>query len=776
MFRNPHRYETRRTFLKQATVLTAGLAKASAWAGSSDPGGSTNPKPASSKAGDEPWYRRAVRWGQTNIAEIDPDRYDISWWRGYWRRTQIQGVIVNAGGIVAYYPTRVPLHHQADHLNGRDLFGELCHAAHEDGLAVFARMDSSKAHADFYQSHPDWFALDPAAQPYKGGDLFLACINSPYFEQHIPAILREITNLYHPEGFTDNSWSGLGRGSPCFCQNCQKKFHARTGQDIPRERNWNNPLFREWIQWNYERRLELWELNNHITKAAGGPHCLWVGMNSGSITGQALSFRDYRQICRRAEIIMLDHQSRSDASGFQNNGETGKLLHGLLGWEKLIPESMALYQAGRPTFRFASKPEPEARLWMLDGIAGGLQPWWHHIGVYHEDRRMYHTAEPVCRWHQANQQYLLHRRPVATVAVVWSQQNTDFYGRDDPELLVDLPWRGMTQALIRARIPYLPLHAEDLPRDASQFSLLVLPNLAAVSDAQLSSIRSFVEGGGNLLATGQSTLLNEWGESRADYGLGDLFGAHLGQAHREDNETTRRRQAAETAHTYLRLAPELRVGVDGPHTANEPKIAGARHPVLHGFEETDILPFGGFLEPLQLDPAAQVLMTFIPPSPVSPPEESWMREPKTSIPGLILNTTPGGSRIAFLTADLDRRFGRDNLPDHGNLLANLVRWLCKDYLPLSVEGPGLVDCHLYQQPGCLILHLINLTNAGTWRQPVEELLPIGPLRVRLRLPKDVRGTKLLSLVSTKATRATVSKGWAGFTIDSIVDHEVLVLS
>jgi hypothetical protein len=777
MFRNPDRHATRRAFLKQATVLTAGLASASGgWAGSSDSGGSSSLKGASSGAGDEPWYRRAVRWGQTNIAEIDPDRYDIGWWRGYWKRTRTQGVIINAGGIVAYYPTRIPLHHQAENLKGRDLFGELCRAAHEDGLAVFARMDSSKAHADFYQAHPDWFAVDAEGHPHKARDFFVGCVNSPYYEQHIPAILREIIERYHPEGFTDNSWSGLGRGSPCFCQNCQKKFRARTGQDLPRERNWNQALFREWIRWNYERRLELWELNNRITREAGGPHCLWVGMNSGSIAGQAQSFRDYREICRRTEIIMLDHQSRSDAGGFQNNGETGKLVHGLLGWEKRIPESMALYQAGSPTFRFTSKPEPEARLWMLEGIAGGLQPWWHHIGAYHEDRRMYHTAEPVCRWHEANQQYLLDRRPVATVGVVWSQQNTDFYGRDDPELLVELPWRGMTQALIRARIPYLPVHAEDLSRDAGQFSLLVLPNLAAVSDAQVSLIRSFVERGGNLLATGQSSLFNEWGEARADFGLGDLFGAHAGQAHHEDSEATRRGRAAETAHTYLRLEPELRAEVDGPHNATEPKIAGTRHPVLRGFEETDILPFGGWLESLDPDPRAQVLMTFIPPFPVFPPEDVWMREPKTNTPGLILNTMPGGSRIAFLPADLDRRFGRDNLPDHGNLLANLVRWLCKDDVPLAVEGPGLIDCHLYRQPGRLILHLINLTNAGTWRQPVEELLTVGPLRVRVRLPKNTRDTRVRSLVSSKTIRAAVSRGWASFTIDSIVDHEVLVLS
>ena len=92
----------------------------------------------------------------------------------------------------------------------------------------------------------------------------------------------------------------------------------------------------------------------------------------------------------------------------------------------------------------------------------------------------------------------------------------------------------------------------------------------------------------------------------------------------------------------------------------------------------------------------------------------------TYIPDPFLNTTATSSRVAFLPADLDRRFARDNLPDHGDLLANLVRWVAQDNLPLAVEGPGLIDCHLYRQPGRLILHLVNLSNAGTWRQPVHE--------------------------------------------------------
>ena len=123
--------------------------------------------------------------------------------------------------------------------------------------------------------------------------------------------------------------------------------------------------------------------------------------------------------------------------------------------------------------------------------------------------------------------YLLNRVPVANVGVVWSQENTDFYGRDNADELVDLPWRGMTQALIRARIPYLPVHADHIERDAAQLSVLVLPNLAVMTDQQVAAIRRFVERGGSLIATGETSLYNEWGEKRNDFAFADLFGAHI---------------------------------------------------------------------------------------------------------------------------------------------------------------------------------------------------------------------------------------------------------
>ena len=761
---------SRRFFLKKSMVGTAMLA-------------TTNPFKLEAKdfpfAGSPgknlPWFERVTRWGQINITEKDPAQYDIGWWRKFWKQTQTEGVVVNAGGIVAYYPTKIPLHRKAEFLAGRDLFGEISKAAKEDGLVVFARMDSNRAHEEFYKAHPDWFSIDASGKPYKAADLYISCVNSPYYQEYIPAILTEISQMYKPEGFTDNSWSGLGRESICYCENCKKSFRDKTGQNIPAKKNWDDKVYKQWIRWNYDRRLEIWDLNNKTTKAAGGANCTWSGMNSGSISGQSRSFRDYKEIAKRADIIMLDDQSRTDAGGFQHNGEIGKLLHGLMGWNKLCPESMAQYDHVKPWFRLGSKPAAEARMWMLNGIAGGIQPWWHMVAAYHEDRRMYHTAQPVMDWHKKNEEYLFDRTPVANIGVVWSQENTDYYGRDEADELVELPWRGMTQSLIRARIPYLPVHADHIDRDADQFSLLILPNLALMNDKQIASIRRFVENGGSLIATGDSSLYDEMGDRRNDYALADIFGAHainpiLKQAIPEE------KMAREAYHTYVRLTPELRSQMIGPHIPSEPMVVGKRHAIFKGFEETDILPYGGLLQPLKVDSGADVLLTYIPQFPTYPPEKSYMREPKTDIPGLIIRTNAKGGRVAFIPADFDKQFGRFNHPDHGNLLENIVRWAAKDDLPLTVEGAGLVDCHLYQQSGRMVLHIINLTSAATWRQPLDELIAIGPLKVKVKLPKSVSGRNLKMLVSNQNAAATVSNGFGVFTIKSILDHEVIVIS
>jgi hypothetical protein len=151
-----------------------------------------------------------------------------------------------------------------------------------------------------------------------------------------------------------------------------------------------------------------------------------------------------------------------------------------------------------------------------------------------------------------------------------------------------------------------------------------------------------------------------------------------------------------------------------------------------------------------------------------------MRVPRTEIPGLVIREQ-NGARIAYMPADIDRRFKHGNIPDHGDLLANLVRWAARDSIPLEVQGPGLIDCNLYRQQDRLVLHLVNLTSAGTWRAPIHELIPVGPLTVRVKLPEGVRGQRLRLTVSGASIAPVRRNDWVQFEVKSISDHEVVVL-
>ncbi|MBW7453267.1 beta-galactosidase, partial [Paenibacillus sepulcri] len=378
----------------------------------------------------KPWYERTLRWGQTNLTEMDPLNWDKEWWKEYWEQTSVQGVIVNAGGIVAYYPSSFALQYRAQGLGDRDLLGEFVAEARQAGLAVLARMDINRATQDFYDAHPDWFVVNDKGEPVQSNGRYISCVNSGYYKDYIPEVLKEIIANYRPDGFTDNSWTGASRKIICRCGSCKTKFKAETGLDLPSASDYNDPAYRQWIRWSYNCRIENWDLFNRITHEFGGTDCLWLGMFNADPFNPHTAFCDLKEVGKRSKIIMCDHQSRDGNTGFEQNGLNGHLLHNLAGWDTVIPESMSNYVRGVRTFRQGSNPPAESRLWMIDGIAGGISPWYHHVGALQEDRRQFENAPPVMQWHKDNESYLYNRRPCANIGLVWSQENTEFYGRD----------------------------------------------------------------------------------------------------------------------------------------------------------------------------------------------------------------------------------------------------------------------------------------------------------------------------------------------------------
>ena len=97
---------------------------------------------ASKLPGEEkPWYAEMRRCGQINFNERDPLTMDANAWMDYWASLKVNAVLLNGGGIVAFYPTEIPYHHRSQFLGARDLFGDMVSAAKKRNLRVVARMD-----------------------------------------------------------------------------------------------------------------------------------------------------------------------------------------------------------------------------------------------------------------------------------------------------------------------------------------------------------------------------------------------------------------------------------------------------------------------------------------------------------------------------------------------------------------------------------------------------------------------------------------------------------
>jgi hypothetical protein len=79
------------------------------------------------------------------------------------------------------------------------------------------------------------------------------------------------------------------------------------------------------------------------------------------------------------------------------------------------------------------------------------------------------------------------------------------------------------QSLIVAKIPFAIIFDRHLS-DLSAYKVLVLSDQDALSDTQVACIRKFVEAGGSLVATGRTSLFNEWRQRRPAFGLADVLG------------------------------------------------------------------------------------------------------------------------------------------------------------------------------------------------------------------------------------------------------------
>jgi hypothetical protein len=729
---------TRREFLQSTAAAGSGgafahIAPASLWG------------QGATSAVSEPlhaWATKPMRWMQLTLVEDDPAQFDLAFWLDYFKRTRSDGVCLSGGGCVAYYPTQVPFHHRSAWLGDRDILGELITGCRQLGMSVLVRTDPHATYDDVQQSHPDWIAVDAAGKSrrhWASPEMWVTCAYGPYNFEFMTAVHKEIMVRYRVDGLFHNRWDGNG---VCYCRHCIENFKAATGFDLPRSISLQDPARRAWFLWRQQRLMSLVDLWNSTIRAVNPDSS--VVPNGG---GQSLSSLSALELGSRAPMLVADRQGRSGLAAPWLIGKVAKECRAAIGNKPVI----GLFGVGleeKYRWKDSVTSNAEIRIWVLDAIANGMRPWCSKFSATLHDERWLKGVEEIFVWAEKNQRYLIHEQSLARVGVVYSQQTAWFYGGEQAEAKVENYALGWYQALVESRIPFEMVHDQLL--DAAHlapFKTLILPNIAALSDAQCDQLRAFVKSGGSLIATYETSLYDERGTRRKNFALADLFGV----------EWTGKSEGP-MQNSYIHLERDAL-----PH-----------HPLFAGLEDAPRIVNG--VSRLEVKPTEKFLQTpftLIPSYPDLPMEKVYPRIANTDISCLYLRQPSG--RVAYFPFDIDRTFWEVLNADHLKLLRNTVLWANNEKPAVEVEGPGFLDVTAWRNPGSITIHLVNLTNPMTMKGPYRDFFPVGAQTLKLNLPGDIHPRQARLLVADKGIDFSRTGSALTLIVPTILDHEVVAI-
>jgi hypothetical protein len=358
------------------------------------------------------------------------------------------------------------------------------------------------------------------------------------------------------------------------------------------------------------------------------------------------------------------------------------------------------------------------------------------------------TLAEMNRFVAANGRYYTGTRSAARAALVWSDITANFYEGSPAQMIdidrlpqrsavgnVDNEFNGVAEALIRAHAPFDVIDDVTLEREPlDRYGAIFLPNVASLSARTAQRLRSWVERGGGLLATFETSLYDETGVRRPDFALAALFG--VSDAGR----------------------------ISGPDQWDFMKPV-ARHWLLEGIER-EMLPASTYHVRVKPD-GAEVLMRF-----TQPLKGRYDGIPELSPDPALVVRRHGKGTVIYFSGDLGNMLGAYRPPEFLRLVANAAARLAP--APVTLENaPASVEVVWREQPesGRRLLHLVNFT--GEMTRPMTRVLPLTDVRVTLAAGE--KASKAYTLFRPRSLPLTEdSRNRVPVTLPRADEYEVVV--
>jgi hypothetical protein len=269
----------------------------------------------------------------------------------------------------------------------------------------------------------------------------------------------------------------------------------------------------------------------------------------------------------------------------------------------------------------------------------------------------------------------------------------------------------------------------------ARYRAIFLPNVACMSERAAARLRDYVQAGGALFATFETSLYDDTGLRRKDFALADVFGA--ADAHR---------LAGPRHWDFMRPA------------SPDSLLDGVRR---------EMIPSPEYYLAVSAHGARPVLQY------TAPLVGRYDGVPATSgDPALLVNSFGKGKAVYF-TGDFGNMIAAFHTPELLDIAANAVHGMAPPAFELS-GAPGSVEAVLRSQNNGtrLLLHLVNFT--GEMTRPIRRVLPLDNVVVGFGDIGPVK--KAYTLVGRQAVAARKNaQGRMEFALPRIAEYEVLVI-
>lgn len=415
-------------------------------------------------------------------------------------------LMINTGGVVAFYPTGLEYQYRSPYLKG-DLTGELLRECKANGLRFFARFDFSKAHESIYAVHPEWFYQSPEGEAINYNGMVHTCVNGYYQQEYSLKILDEVLSRYEIDGVffnmfgyktTDysNNYYGI-----CHCENCRRRFREMYGLALPEKEDTRNPVFRKYEEFKDITLREMLEKIRNLVKARSDDIAI-------------CTYTDYCVDIIRKESNTEIH--RPYPLWQYSASENVKSVEDT--WEDKTISNCSINAAGLD-YRFMGVSADHTAVRLYQSIASGSGLDFCIIGVFdgYPDRENFDMVKSIFTFHQKNEKYFGNFSTCSDVLVI----KPDKFEEKDQQM----EYLGIFKALKEEHFIFDCAVQKNMVEKLSgyRYKAVIIPDIAVFTAEQLEALKKARDYGTSLVATNLSFTGTVEGEEF----LKETFGASV---------------------------------------------------------------------------------------------------------------------------------------------------------------------------------------------------------------------------------------------------------